>query len=420
MDVQTSTTQQLDRYPAYRESGVDWLGEVPAHWEVKRLKHVCKINAKTLPENTPKELNIDYVDISSVSFEKGIEQSEPFTFEKAPSRARRLASIGDTIVATVRTYLKAIDIVSEKWANHVFSTGFAVLSPKRNIVPTYLAAYTKSNAFTDQVSTNSVGISYPAINSTDLGNLLVPMPPESEQTAIARYLDERTAQIDRAVARKERLIELLRERQQILVQRAVTKGLDPNAPMRDSGVDWLGEVPVGWEVKSLKHIARLQSGETISSSDFTKEGYPVYGGNGFRGFTNSYTNEGDFALIGRQGALCGNVNYASGKFFASEHAIVVYTWRNQNILWLGEAIKAADFNRLSQSAAQPGIAVGIIKDVQFAEPPPSEQIAIAKFIETTNQKTTQAITLQRTQIERLREYKATLVDAVVTGRVKVA
>ena len=156
-------------------------------------------------------------------------------------------------------------------------------------------------------------------------------------------------------------------------------------------------------MKALKYIAHLESGQTISSESFIEDGYPVFGGNGFRGYSESFTNEGKHVLIGRQGALCGNVNYASGKFFATEHAIVVYHKKGINVLWLGETIKVADFNRLSQSAAQPGIAVNVIKNVLFPYPPIEEQNEIELFIETQSAKIERAIGLQEQQIEKLRD-----------------
>src|SRR5690606_17011011 len=165
--------------------------------------------------------------------------------------------------------------------------------------------------------------------------------------------------------------------------------------------------------------AFMRSGETISAESFSEEGYPVYGGNGFRGYSSTYTNEGDFALIGRQGALCGNVNYASGKFFASEHAIVVYPLSGENHFWLGETIKVADFNRLSQSAAQPGISVNIIKNEFFACPPKSEQNEIAFYLKDIYSKVETAISLKQKQITALREYKATLINSAVTGKIKI-
>jgi type I restriction enzyme S subunit len=191
--------------------------------------------------------------------------------------------------------------------------------------------------------------------------------------------------------------------------------------MKESGVEWIGEIPEHWEVKALKHIAVLKSGETISPDDFIDDesGFPVFGGNGFRGYTSTFTNEGKFALIGRQGALCGNVNYATGKFYASEHAIVVYPLNGENVIWIGEAIKLANFNRLSQSAAQPGISVNVVKNIFFPYPPFKEQIEISEQIEGLTNKIAKAISLKEQEIEKLIEYKATLINSVVTGKIKV-
>ena len=143
--------------------------------------------------------------------------------------------------------------------------------------------------------------------------------------------------------------------------------------MKETGISWVPYIPNQWSIVRLKDIARLQSGDGITSDTIDDIGeYPVFGGNGLRGYTDKYTNEGNYVLIGRQGALCGNINYASGKFFASEHAVVVYPHdKNENTTWLGETLRAANLNRLSASAAQPGLAVGIL-NIQMIPYPPKE------------------------------------------------
>ena len=139
---------------------------------------------------------------------------------------------------------------------------------------------------------------------------------------------------------------------------------------KDSGVEWLGKVPEHWEVYALKRIANLQSGDTISPDDIEEDGqYPVFGGNGLRGYTTNFTHDGTHALIGRQGALCGNINYAHGKFWASEHAVVVSTLNNVETVWLGELLRAMNLNQYSVSAAQPGLSVDIIRNLFIAVPP---------------------------------------------------
>lgn len=151
--------------------------------------------------------------------------------------------------------------------------------------------------------------------------------------------------------------------------------------MKKSHIDWCPVIPDHWEEKRIKDIAFLQSGNSITAMDIAEEGkYPVYGGNGLRGYTNNYTNDGDYVLIGRQGALCGNINYAYGKFYATEHAVVVYTKNEEITYWLGETLKAANLYRLSMTAAQPGLAVSTL-NIQFIPyPPRKERIRIANYL----------------------------------------
>lgn len=247
----------------------------------------------------------------------------------------------------------------------------------------------------------------------------IPVPSLKEQDAIVSYLDTTTAKIDAAIAQQQKMIDLLNERKQIIINRAVTKGLNPNAKMKDNGVEWIGEVPEGWEVRKLKHIAKLQSGETISSDSFTETGYPVFGGNGFRGYTNRFTNDGDYVLIGRQGALCGNVNYAHGQFFASEHAVVVYPHKHENIVWLGEVIRTSNLNQYSQSAAQPGLAVSLIQNICYPYPPKEEREGIALYIAKNIKVIDEGIKNYQEQISLLQERKQIIINEVVTGKVKV-
>lgn len=204
-----------------KDSGVEWIGEIPEHWEVKRLKYVSKINLCSLPENTPKSFAFNYVDIGSVSFENGIERTEFFEFKNAPSRARRIAKGGNTVISTVRTYLKAIDYISEDKAGFIYSTGFAVLEPK-GLVDEFLYHFVRSNAFTEQVTVDSKGMSYPAINSTDLSKLFLAIPPKREQSNIVAHIETQSAKIDQAIQLQEQQIEKLKELKATLIDGAVT------------------------------------------------------------------------------------------------------------------------------------------------------------------------------------------------------
>nr|WP_315156408.1 restriction endonuclease subunit S [uncultured Flavobacterium sp.] len=220
--IHKAVTRGLNENVKLKDSGVEWIGEIPEHWEVKRLKDVCLINLNSLPENTNKNFELKYVDIGSVSLENGINNIEEYTFKNAPSRARRIAKNGDTIISTVRTYLKAIDFVDELKSTYIYSTGFAVLHPKEFIYPEFLGNFVRSDAFTEQVTVNSKGMSYPAINSTDIGRLTIVHCGFDEQKQIVTFIETATTKIATAISLKEQEIEKLKEYKMSLIDGVVT------------------------------------------------------------------------------------------------------------------------------------------------------------------------------------------------------
>ena len=184
---------------------------------------------------------------------------------------------------------------------------------------------------------------------------------------------------------------------------------------KDSGVEWLGEVPGHWNICALKRIADLKSGESITAEDIEEDGeFPVFGGNGLRGFTTRYTHEGAYALIGRQGALCGNINYATGKFWASEHAVVVTPKVAVETHWLGELMRAMNLNQYSVSAAQPGLSVEIVGNLRIPVPTAAEQTAIATFLDRETAKIDALVAEQEKLIALLQEKRQAVISHAVT------
>lgn len=249
-----SGTRRYKRYPKHRDSRAQWLPEIPVHWDVARLKDVSTINESALPEDTDPSREIEYVDIGGVNGLGEIIESETMTFASAPSRARRLVHLGDVIVSTVRTYLRAIASIRESDSRLVVSTGFAVIHPKDRLLPEYAAYVLQAPLFVERVVSESKGVSFPAILETEMSTFEIPIPPPEEQRAIAAFIDRGTAKIDALVAKKERLIELLEEKRSAVNTRAVTKGLDADVPLKGSTVEWLGEVPSNWTLRRLKEV----------------------------------------------------------------------------------------------------------------------------------------------------------------------
>lgn len=223
--INQAVTRGLDPSVQLKPSGIQRFVDVPAHWEVCKLKQKVKINDATLPETTDPYFEFSYIDIGSVDHGRLSEQPQKLQFYASPSRARRIVENGDTIVSTVRTYLKATWF-AENITNVICSTGFAVLTPGRDLSPKFVSYVAQSNVFTDQVTADSVGVAYPAISDTKLGSLVLCVPPLAEQVAIVEYLDKVTAGIDAAIARARRQIELLQEYRTRLIADVVTGKLD--------------------------------------------------------------------------------------------------------------------------------------------------------------------------------------------------
>lgn len=245
-------------YPEYKDSGIEWIGKIPKEWSTNKLKYLTKINALTLSESTAENFVLQYLDIGNVGT-GCINLPEEVVFSKAPSRARRKVTKGSVIIATVRTYLKAIAYFENPDDNLIVSTGFSVLDSSEELFSKYLYHHTLSESFTQKVIAFSTGVSYPAITPVNLGNIITLIPPFETQKKITEYLDEKTELIDRIIERKKRLIELLREKRTEVINQAVTKGLDPNVELVDSGIEWIGKIPKGWEVRRFKRIANIQA-----------------------------------------------------------------------------------------------------------------------------------------------------------------
>ena len=212
-----------------------------------------------------------------------------------------------------------------------------------------------------------------------------------------------------------------------LALRAAEKALDAVHTRRHasypaykpSDVEWLGDVPEHWDVKPLKHVASIKSGEGITYEFIDVTGdYPVYGGNGIRGYTTAYTHDGDFVLIGRQGALCGNVHLATGRFWASEHCAVA-TPRNVPVHWLAYLVEMLDLRQFSETAAQPGLAVERVLRLRVPCPPKEEQRAISRFLDEETRKIDDLDSVVREAIATLEVLRTSIISAAVTGKIDV-
>ncbi len=218
-EISRVVTRGLNPDESLRPSGIDWIGDIPEHWEMVPLKSVVSYNDEVWSEMTDKDKNISYVEIGDVSQVNGVEKWTDYTFIDAPSRARRIARKDDVIISTVRTYLRAIARIKEDGLT--VSTGFMVLRAK-SIDSVFLSYAVLNDTFIQEVIAKSTGVSYPAINSTDVSNIKIPVPPLSEQKDIADYLDKKCAEIDGLKAKLVKKRETLKELRHTIISEVVT------------------------------------------------------------------------------------------------------------------------------------------------------------------------------------------------------
>lgn len=260
--IDHAVTRGLNASVALKPSGIEWLGDVPEHWLIKPLKRWVRLNASTLGEKTNPDFEFRYLDIGSVKTGRLAKELERLRFENAPSRARRVLRRGDTIISTVRTYLKAIWYVNEEADDLIASTGFAVLTPGREVEPEYLGYVIQSSGFVNRVAANSIGIAYPAIAETVLGRFPVVMPSTlEEQQAILVHIKAESSPLDQAIEQALTEIKLIREYRDRQIADVVT-----------GQVDVRGWVPGPDDVVAEEDLAALGGDEEIDTDGEEDDG----------------------------------------------------------------------------------------------------------------------------------------------------
>src|SRR5438034_9698693 len=243
-----SLTGKWKPYSAYKDSGVEWLGEIPEHWETKRLKYVAPSSTAKLTE---KPDDLPYLGLENIESQTGrLLLDTPI--ENVESTVG-LFNKGNVIFGKLRPYLAKVVCVD---FSGVCTTELLVLQPNALVNGKFLFYRLLSKDFIKLVNSLTYGTKMPRVSSEQIGNLPISLPPLAEQRAIDSFLDRETARINTLIEKKERLIELLQEKRAALISNAVTKGLDPTVPMKDRGVEWLGEIPVHWKYLSVRNLIR--------------------------------------------------------------------------------------------------------------------------------------------------------------------
>jgi type I restriction enzyme S subunit len=412
----------------YKDSGIQWLGKIPEHWKTTKIKNEFVV----IPSNVDKRIEEDetlvklcnYVDVYYNDF---ITNKIEFMEATATDHEINKFILNEGDVLITKDSEDPFDIAVPavvKETQEKLLCGYhlsMIRSINKKISGEFLFWLLKDHAIASQLHREAVGVTRWAIASRHIKNSIVSFPPIKEQVAIAKYLNSSCQIIDKAINIKKQQIESLEMHKESKLFELLTRGFDKKVKLKPSEINWINTIPENWKRKRVKDIVFLQSGNSITSEDINSyDTYPVYGGNGLRGYTSSYTHEGEFTLIGRQGALCGNVNYAGGKFWASEHAVVATPIKNFNTLWLGELLRVMNLNQYSNAAAQPGLAVEKIKNLCIPFPPIDIQNKIADYLKIYIDKNNKLANKLNEQLDNLKSYRKSIIHECVTGKKQVA
>lgn len=428
----------MERYQEYKDSGEQWLGKIPSHWEMKRL-------GSYFNERKSKVSDKDYAPLSVTK--NGILPQLENVAKSNDSDNRKQVCAGDFVINS-RSDRKGSSGVSLLEGS--VSLINIVLQPRKSIYSPFCNYLLKSNAFIEEYYRNGRGIVADLWTTRydEMKSIKLAMPSLSEQTAMVAYLDRITAQIDKAIAQQQRMIDLLNERKQIIIQHAVTKGLDPNAEMVDSGVEWIGTIPKHWETIRLNYCSWIRARlgwKGLKADEYVSNGYPFLSAfnivnnkmsweklnyiNKFR-FDESpeiKLQEGDILLV-KDGAgigKCARVdNLPYGE--ATANGSLAFITPNDKVFYkyLHYFIVSDSFGKYKEllitGMGVPHLTQGEIKKMRIPVPPIKEQVEISKYLDHHIDQIDDSIKIVEQRIILLRKRKQIIINEVVTGKVKVS
>jgi type I restriction enzyme S subunit len=434
---------QFQAYPSYKDSGVEWLGDVPSDWNTIRFSYVFK-------ENKKKNIGLKETNVLSLSYgtikEKNIEDNKgllPESFE-----SYQIIEPNDIIFrfTDLQNDKRSLRSAISKYHGIITSAYIGVKTKENSNFFNYLfRAYDLQKVF------YSMGEGMrQSLKMDELNRMPIVVPQSNVQQKIVSFLDHETAKIDNLITKQEKLIELLEEQRKSVISHAVTKGLDPTVPMKDSGVKWLGEVPEHWKIIKNRHILKFSKGLSITKENLTDEGIPcvsygeIHSKFGFdfnskidpmkyvsvdylNTDLNSLLNYGDFIFADTSEDFEGSGNFSylnnDEPVFAGYHTVIARLKLQHQPRFIAYMFDSNAHRKQIQTAVK-GIKVfsitqGILKDIHACIPPISEQIAIVDFLDAEVSRINTLKIQQKDLIEKLKEYRASVISHAVTGKIDV-
>jgi type I restriction enzyme S subunit len=429
------------RYPKYKESGVNWLGEIPDHWRVSALKHMVSTPITDGPHETPAFLDEGVPFVSAEAVATGtIDFTKIRGFISASDHQRYSEKyrprIGDVFMVKSGATTGVTAMVETVIDFNIWSP-LAAIRCGNQALPRFVLHFLRSRNFQEGVTLNWSFGTQQNIGMGVIENMVIVVPPPSEQLTIASFLDRETAKIDELIAEQRRLIELLKEKRQAVISHAVTKGLDPNVRMKPSGVEWIGDVPEHWEVMKGALIGRLFGSEQVPEESVCEEGdlpFIKVGSMSLNSFTigswdwfvdrsiaDQYMPRSDYIVFPKRGAaiFTNKVNIVERPSLIDPNLMGWEIDDKALPKFIAYTLKSRKLYELADVSTVPQINNKHIEPERFPVPPLDEQREIVDFIDSTTAKFDTLTAEAQRAIDLLQERRTALISAAVTGKIDV-
>ena len=425
--------EEMKKYDSYKDSGIEWIGEIPTYWDVKSFRHLFSFSRGLgITKSDLQDEGIPCINYGEIHSKYG--------FSVNPE-IQKLKCVEERYLETAdKSLLKRGDFIFADTSEDIIGSGnFTVLDSDLTTVAgyhtiitrqfynncyKYLAYFFDSIEYRSQIRRNVSGVKVFSITQEILKGTKIVLPTITEQTSIASFLDRKTSEIDDIIADKKRLLELYEEEKTAIINQAVTKGLDPNAPMKDSGIEWLGEIPDNWEVKKLRYITKITTGAKDTENREEDGEYPFYVRSPNIERISTYSFDGEGILTAGDGVgVCKVWHYVNGKFDFHQRVYLIYDFKEiigKLLFYYMKLNFIHDVLRLSAKSTVDSLRRNMFLDFQVVCPKnEEEQIAIVHHIESECSKIDFKKARTEELIELLTEYRTALVSEAVTGKIKV-
>jgi type I restriction enzyme S subunit len=416
-------------FDEHHHSGVEWLGAIPSHWEVDRLKRRCRVIASNVDKKSRDgEADVMLCNYTDVYYNDVIDRSIDFMPATATAEQidRFTLLAGDTIITKDSEEADDIAIsayVPESLQGVICGYHLSIIRPLSRADGAFVKRLFDSQYVRAKAEIQANGLTRVGLGLSAIQNLEMPWPPIDEQRRIAAFLDRETAKIDALAAEQERLIELLEEKRRAVISHAVTKGLDPKVPMKDSGVRWLGSAPAHWTVKRLKFLCRMQTGSKDTQDAVNDGAYPFFVRSQQVERINSQAFDCEAVLTAGDGVGVGKVfHHYTGPFDFHQRVYMFNEFQNVQGRFFFEFLRANFFKVALEGGAKStvdSLRRPMLANFEVCVPPMGEQVEIIQFIEASASEFEKLIHEAQVAIGLLSERRSALISAAVTGQIDV-